>query len=276
MNVSFFILYLGDGMKLYLDILFMINMGFDFLLLTSVSYILHRCASIKRLLLGSLFGGSTIFILFLPLNSFTLFLFKVIVSIGMVLLAFSYRDIKYTLKNLGYLYMTSIVLGGFMYFLNTEFSYKQEGLIFYYEGLSINFIVLILASPVILVLYIKQLKWLKEHRDYYHTVKISFKEGEISGVGFLDTGSSITDPYLKKPVLVLDKRKFIYDLNRFKMVLVPITTATGTSLMRCITPKNVLIDNKPLDKEILIGLLDEKLLLDGVDMILSLKIMEGL
>ncbi len=263
-------------MKLYLDVIFFLNTGFDFLLLLTVSYLLHRQASIKRILLGALFGGSTIFILFLPMNNVTLFLFKFMVSIGMILITFSYRDLRYTLKNMGYLYMTSIVLGGFMYFLNTEFSYKQEGLIFYHEGLSINFMVLLIASPVILYLYVKQLKWLKENRTYYHSVELHFGEQKICGVGFLDTGSSITDPYLKRPVLVLDKRKFIYDLNRFKMVLVPITTATGTSLMKCITPTKVMIDDNPLNQQILIGLLDEKLLLDGVDMILSLQIMEGL
>lgn len=267
---------MGDGMKLYLDVILFLNTGFDFLLLLTVSYLLHRQASIKRLFLGALFGGSTIFILFLPMNNLTLFLFKVFVSIGMILITFSYRDLKYTLKNIGYLYMTSIVLGGFMYFLNTEFSYKQEGLIFYHEGLSINFIVLLVASPIILYLYIKQLKWLKENREYYHTVEVQLQNEKICGVGFLDTGSSIIDPYLKRPVLVLDKRKFIYDLNRFKMVLVPITTASGTSLMKCITPTKVFIDNKPLQQNVLIGVLDEKLLLDGVDMILSLQIMEGL
>lgn len=263
-------------MKLYLDVLFFLNTGFDFLLLLTVSYLLHRQASVKRILCGALFGGSTIFILFLPMNNFTLFFFKFIVSIGMTLITFSYRDLKYTLKNMGYLYMTSIVLGGFMYFLNTEFSYKQEGLIFYHEGLSINFMVLLFASPIILYLYVKQLKWLKQNHQYYHTVELYFNEEKIRGVGFVDTGSSIVDPYLKRPVLVLDKRKFIYDLNRFKMVLVPITTASGTNLMKCISPTKVVIDNKPLSKDILIGLLDEKLLLDGVDMILSLQIMEEL
>lgn len=263
-------------MKLYLDVLFLLNMGFDFLLLTTVSYLLHRGASIKRLLLGSMFGGLTIFLLFLPLNSFTLFLVKVIVSIIMTIITFRYRDLRYTLKNTGYLYMTSIVLGGFMYYLNTEFSYKQEGLVFYHNGLSINFIVLIIFSPVILYLYIKQLSWLKKNHEYYHKVSIVFDEGTIDGVGFLDTGSNVVDPYLNRSVLILDKRKFIYDLNRFKMVLVPITTATGTKLLTCIKPCEVLIDNKKSKQELLVGLMDEKLLLDGVDMILSLNMMEGL
>lgn len=269
---------MGDGMKLYLDVLFFLNMGFDFLLLMTVSYLLNRKASFKRLLLGAFFGGSTIFILFLPLNSFTLFLYKVVVSIGMILLTFSYRDLKYTLKNLFYLYMTSIVFGGFLYFLNTEFSYKQVGLIFYHEGLSINFIFLIVFSPIILYLYVKQMKWLKEERSYYHSFSILFDESfkRIEGVSFLDTGNQVVDPYQNRPVILLDKRKFIYDLNRFKMILVPITTASGSALLPCIQPKEIQIDGKVVKQKILIGLLEEKISLDGVDAILSLKVMEGL
>ena len=81
----------------------------------------------------------------------------------MVLITFNFKNIRYTLKNLFYLYITSVVLGGFLYFLNIEFSYKQVGLVFYHNGLSINFIVLIIASPIILFAYVKQAIYLKNN-----------------------------------------------------------------------------------------------------------------
>ena len=98
----------------------------------------------------------------------------------------------------------------------------------------------------------------------------------IEGVSFLDTGNQVVDPYQNRPVILLDKRKFIYDLNRFKMILVPITTASGSTLLPCIQPKEIQIDGKTVKQKILIGLLEEKISLDGVDAILSLKVMEGL
>ena len=84
------------------------------------------------------------------------------------------------------------------------------------------------------------------------------------------------DPYKKRPVIILDKRKLIYDLNRFKMVLVPITTASGSTLLKCIEPQEVQIDGKCIQYPVLIGLLEEKIHLDGVDAILPLKVTEGL
>ena len=70
-------------MKIYLDLVFFINFVFDFLLLLTVNIILKRNISIFRILIGSIIGGISIFLLFIKLNSITLFLFKLIISILM-------------------------------------------------------------------------------------------------------------------------------------------------------------------------------------------------
>ena len=142
--MSFFYTVNGDAMKLYLDVIFFLNFAFDFILLMATSMILRRNVKIRRLLLGGLVGGMSIFILFLKINSFELFLLKIIISIVMVLTTFNFKDVRYTLKNLYYLYTVSIILGGFLYFLNVQFSYKQEGLIFYFSGLSVNYVLLMI------------------------------------------------------------------------------------------------------------------------------------
>ena len=111
-------------MKIYLDLVLLLNFTFDFLLLMSVSLLLRRNVKIVRILLGALLGSFSIFFLFIKITSLQLFLLKLMVSILMVIITFNYRDLKYTLRNLLYLYMASIVLGGFLYFLNIEFSYN--------------------------------------------------------------------------------------------------------------------------------------------------------
>ena len=45
-----------------------------------------------------------------------------------------------------------------MYFLNYTFSSKHQGLIFFSNGLSINFIVMIILSPIIIYYYVKEYK----------------------------------------------------------------------------------------------------------------------
>ena len=112
-------------MTIYVDGLLFLNFFFDFLLLLSVSIILKRNVSIFRVIIGAFIGSLTILILFFKITSFELFLIKVYLSIIMCLVSFGYKDLKYTLKNILFLYLVSIILGGFLYMINIEFGYKQ-------------------------------------------------------------------------------------------------------------------------------------------------------
>ena len=161
-------------MKIYIDLIIIINFFFDFILLFCVSIILKRNVKIKRIVLASLIGGISIISLFIPFNTISLFLFKLFISIIMILTAFSYKNFKYTFDNFKYLYVISIFLGGFLYFLNTSFSYKNVGLIFFHNGLSINIIFINISSPIILILYIKNNKKLKEEYSKKYKVSITF------------------------------------------------------------------------------------------------------
>ena len=91
-------------MKIYVDLVLLLNFGFDLLLLFGVAIVLRRQTSLQRLLLGALLGSVTILSMFFSMSSFMLFLVKVVISIGMVLITFGYCDIKYTFRNLFYLY----------------------------------------------------------------------------------------------------------------------------------------------------------------------------
>ena len=156
-----------------------LNFALDFVLLLSVSLILKRNIKIIRIMFGAFIGGISILLLFMNINSLMLFLLKLLISIVMVLVTFKYRNIKYTLINLLYLYMSSVILGGFLYLLNLEFSYKHVGIIFYNNGLSVNFIFLIIFSPIILYIYIKQTKNLRYNYSNYYNIEIFMNKKKI-------------------------------------------------------------------------------------------------
>ena len=209
-------------MTVYLDLVLLLNFGFDLILLFSVAIILRRTTTLRRLVLSSLIGSITIISMFIELNSLSLFLIKVLISIIMVLIAFKFRDLKYTLNNLFYLYTSSILLGGFLYFLNLQFSYQNDGLLFYYNGLSINVIILIVLSPLIIYAYIKQAKNLKNNYSNYYNIDIYLKNNEIiNATAFLDTGNKLEDPYKRRPIILLNNNKINLDINIEKLLLVP-------------------------------------------------------
>lgn len=261
----FFYNVFGDDMKVYVDLVLLLNFAFDFILLLSVSILLRRMASINRLLLGAFIGSLSILLLFIKINSFTLFILKLVISIVMVLISFGYKNRKYFLKNMGFLYMASIVLGGFLYFLNIQFSYKNEGLIFFHEGLSINFIFLIIFSPIIIYVYVKQGLNLKHNYSKYHKVNIFFNDKNIDLVGYVDTGNKVVDPYLKRRIIFINNNIFI---NSEDYILVPVNTINSKGVIKCFKIEKLLIDGKELKERFLGSIVEEDIKIDGVSCIL--------
>lgn len=193
----------------------------------------------------------------------------------MCLVGFSYKNIYYTFKNIIFLYITSIFLGGALYLLNIKFSYKQNGLIFYHNPFSINWIILLIISPIIIYIYIKQLKSLKCDYSNYYKVDIVLKNNlKIKCIGFLDTGNKLYDPYLKRPVLIIDGIK-LKKINYDNYIFVPIKTVSNTDFIKCIPIKELFINNKKINRKTLLGISNRKIKMDGVDCILHSKLLEG-
>lgn len=263
---------MGDDMKLYLDLIFLINFGFDFILLLVVSYLLRRNASIRRILIGALIGGMSIFLLFIPMSSFTLFLFKALISIWMIVVTFSYKNKKYFFQNLFYLYTASMILGGFLYFLNVQFSYKQQGIIFFHNGLSVNVVFLIILSPIILYAYVKQGIRLKTFYANAYTVRVQIGENQYVWKAFMDTGNRLTDPYFHQPIVLIEKGK-ISNCNQ-EYILVPMHTIEESAMLKCIRADTFEIVGIGVCKNVWIGLCNHAIEMEGIDCLLHPKLLE--
>lgn len=273
--LSFFYNIIGDKMKIYVDLVMLLNFLFDLILLFGVAIILRRQTTIKRLLLGALVGSVTIFSMFMEMSSMSLFVIKILISILMVIITFGYHDIRYFGNNLFYLYTSSILLGGFLYFLNLQFSYKNVGLVFYFNGLSVNVIVLIIFSPIIIYAYVKQGLLLKNNYSNYYNVDIYLKNGDVMSVtAFMDTGNKLEDPYKKRPIILINKELIKVDYDNEKMVLVPYDAINHHGLLKCIIPDKIFIQGIGFKKDFLIGISNEKILIDGIDCILHSKVLE--
>lgn len=248
-----------------MDLIFLLNFCFDFILLLSTSLLLKRNSKIKRLLLASLIGSLSIFILFIKINSIELFLIKIAISIIMLLVGFGYKDKKYFFTNFIYLYFVSILLGGFLYFLNLEFSYKNIGLIFINKGMSINFIVLLILSPIILYIYIKKELEVKKSISSYHKVKMYYKNKEYHLSGYLDTGNKLYDPYKKRCVSILYNKNI--DVDNDKPFYIPYKTVNKNGVIQCIIVEKLVIDKKEYINQV-VAVSNDKFIMDGVDLIL--------
>ena len=251
-------------MILYIDLIFLLNIWFDFLLLISVSILLKRNIKFKRIIIGSLIGGLTFFVLFIKFNNITLFLFKILVSILMIIATFSYKNLKYTLTNLGYFYLTSIILGGGMYLVSDMFSYNNNGLMFYHNGMKINYILLIIISSSIIFFYVKNILKLKNNYSNYFKVDILYKEKIYHLNGFLDTGNQLYDTYKHRGIILVNLN-LNYDLS--EVIYTPYNTLNHTGVIKCLKVDKIFV-NKILFDNYLIGLSNECFKIDGINCIL--------
>lgn len=262
----------GDNLKIYVDLVLFLNVAMDFLLLLSVSIVLKRNVKFYRIILGSITGGISILLLFIKLNNIRLFIIKMLISILMVLITFSYKNFKYFFNNLLYLYLSSIILGGGIYLLDVQINYHNNGLMFISNGMEINIIVLLIISPFIIYSYIKSMKQMKINFNNYYKVDVYYKNNIYKFNAYLDTGNKLYDPYKKRPIILISTNKINIDYE--ESILVPYETASGKSILKCFVAEKIVIDNNYEVKNVLVGI--TKFKMEGVDMLLNNEIIGGI
>lgn len=222
-------------MTVYIDLVCIINFIYDFLILLTVSFTLKRNRKIYYYILSSLIGVLSIFLLFLKINNIILFLLKILISIIMVIVAFGYKSIKYTISNIIYFYMTSIILAGFLYLIKGNSS-----------NFNLNYIVLLIMGPIILFIYYKSNKKLKNTYSDYYKIKIVFDNIEFNLVSFYDNGNNLKDPISRKSIIIVGNSRLEKIYNIRSPVYVPVITVKGTHLMKCFKPSYIILNDKKI------------------------------
>ena len=231
----------------------------DIIIITSVSILLKRNTTYKRILISSLLGGLSSLMLFTSINRLLLELITIIL---MITIAFKYKNIRYFLTNILYTYILSILLGGLIYLFNSKVTLN----------IYLNYLVIIILSIEVMTLYIKENKKIKNTYNNYYKVDIYFKDKEkISLIGFLDTGNNLYDPYKKRPIILVDKKYQKED----KFILVPYHTINGEGLLKCIKPEKVYIEKIGYKTNLLVAFSSSPSTINGVEVILHKELMKG-
>ena len=246
-------------MRIYIDLFFLFNTIMDIIIITSVSILLKRNTTYKRILISSLLGGLSSLMLFTSINRLLLELITIIL---MITIAFKYKNIRYFLTNILYTYILSILLGGLIYLFNSKVTLN----------IYLNYLVIIILSIEVMTLYIKESKKIKNTYNNYYKVDIYFKDKEkISLIGFLDTGNNLYDPYKKRPIILVDKKYQKED----KFILVPYHTINGEGLLKCIKPEKVYIEKIGYKTNLLVAFSSSPSTINGVEVLLHKDLMKG-
>ena len=257
-------------MKIYLDLILIINFFYDFILLIAVGLINKRIINIKKITIGSFIGSLSILLLFYDINNLLIFIYKLILSFIMIIISYPKKDIKYFINNLITFYIVSFFLGGTLYALNINMSYEHLGLVFINKKYDVNYIILFIMSPIIVYLYIKHTKYFKNKYNNYYDIEIYINNEVIKAKGYLDSGNNLT--FKKKPVILIDKRKVIFLKENYRII--PYKVVNNIQMLKIYKSEYIKINNKII-KDIYIGLTDS-LGIDGVDVLLNNKLLEDI
>lgn len=230
-------------MTIYIDLVFFINLTMDFYILSGVKFLLKLQTKLYRIILGSIIGSSSILLFFLKLNTLELNIYKILISIIMTYVTFGKNKF---FNKLFYLYIISIIVGGSLYLINDSLGYKVDSFIFINNGYNINLIILLIISPLIIYLYIKEFLKFKKKINTTYNIIIKIKNKIINIEAFLDTGNKLIDPYFHRPIILLNK-KYI-NLKKHKIIYVPFNSLNNNGILKCVIPEYILIDNKKYDK----------------------------
>lgn len=256
-------------MKVYLDLVFFINLFFDFLILLTTKLVVKEVTPFWRIVLGSVVASGSIFLLFLSLSSFWLFVVKVLISILIILVTFGKKNF---LTDFLYFYLISMILGGFLYLFDISFTYKNQGVIFFNHGLGLNLLALLLLAPLFLYFYVKEYKKTKAINSVIHSVEIYFNEKVYHLKGILDTGNQLKDPYTGKSIILLSSNVPIMFSKYF---YVPYKALNTEGIIPCAKVDRVIVDDHIFSK-CLVGKSKTEFLLGGVDCILPNQFKEDL
>ncbi len=201
-------------MAIYLDVIWFLNFCIDLLLLLLTGIVLKRTLVKWRILLGSLLASSIIFLLLTPYSAlFYHPVFKVVLSVCIVVVTFGFKKFSYFIQNLLTFYFVSFICGGGLialhYFFNNEMvilngvvSTKSTGL-----GTPISWLLVIIGFPSLWYLSKKRFEQIEVRKIKYDEivdVALAINEIELHLKGLIDSGNQLQDPLTKRPVMIID------------------------------------------------------------------------
>lgn len=242
-------------MKIYIELVFIVNFLLDFIILYGTKKLLKLNKSNKRLLLASIIGSLSTIIIFLKITNIILIILKILLSLILIIVSFGKSNI---IVNTFYFYLISIIVGGTIYLFDLN------------KNLYFNYLILIILSPIIICLLIKELNKHRLNINDKYLVEITISKKKYKLEGFIDTGNRLSSPIKKEPVILVNLK-----INYNKVIYIPYKALNTEGIIPCIKPDKIMINNKQI-KNYLVGLATDKFTIDNVNCILPNKLKEDL
>lgn len=202
-------------MTVYLDIILIENICMNYIILLATGLIVKNKITKTRILLSSLLGSIYAVTSYITkLQIYSTIIMKIILSIGMIYLAFKPKNIKQMLKHLVIFYLTSFAFGGcafaLLYFIKPQDILMKNGVYIGTYPLKIAILGGIVGFVVINISF-KIIKGRITKKSIFCDVEI-YLNNNISKVhALVDTGNLLKEPITGNSVIVVEKQQ-LYNL----------------------------------------------------------------
>lgn len=202
-------------MTVYIDVVFLENLILNVIILYATSLIAKINLKIIRTLISASIGSIYAIMYYIfQIGLYSNIIFKFVLSVIMIYVAFNPKEFKTLLKVLILFYLTSFVFGGaslsVIYLVNAQRINIQNGMIIgkytmntILTGIIIAFIVIVIAFKII--------KSKISKNDLFCDIRFKINNKEIKTKAMLDTGNLLKEPITNIPVVVAE-HKLLYDV----------------------------------------------------------------
>ena len=264
-------------MKIYVDVLFFINLISDYLLLSATAFLLKIRASVRKKMVASVLGAlfaSIVF--FLPLGAVSLFPATIGMSVLMIAFVFGFRRGMFLAKAICSFYLISFAASGamfgFCYLKNTPFALKSG--ILYADIPIYGALTLFLFALTILHFSCGFIRKARIRSRYLYDITI-IKDGKsVKNKALLDTGNFLTDPMTQKSVLIAewDVVSALFDAETpaeavakhpGEFIYIPLKTISGNTGIFAFCPDEIRSAEISMNDSAYVGISEKPLDSDG-------------
>ena len=202
-------------MTVYIDVVFLENLILNVIILYATSLIAKINLKIIRTLISACIGSIYAIMYYIfQIGLYSNIIFKFVLSVIMIYVAFNPKEFKTLLKVLILFYLTSFVFGGaslsVIYLVNAQRINIQNGMIIGKYTMNTIFTGIIIAFIVIVIAF-KIIKSKISKNDLFCDIRFKINNKEIKTKAMLDTGNLLKEPITNIPVVVVE-HKLLYDV----------------------------------------------------------------
>jgi len=193
---------------IYIDIIFLENLIMNSIILYATTIILKIKPKTIRVLLSSAIGSIYAVITYVTeIDIYASAMFKAILAIMMVYVAFNPQSTKKMWKEVAIFYLTSFVFGGvtlyLIYYIKPQNIFIKNGVFVGEYVLKVIMLGAIVAF-IIIKICLKIIKTKINPKDMYCKIKIKLNERIIETKAMIDTGNLAKEPISNTPVVIVE------------------------------------------------------------------------